>query len=333
MKTSTALVSLLNPKDYSKPTRDRIDLLTNELSSGRRSDIGRSIRSDFSILSQKSHNLTVGSARQDSISRASTWLENIQHSLEAIEGAGARVRTALTTSLSQNSEGQIEILFGIAKDALVDISGFLNSSLGGRSLFGNGDSTGTPPIDIDELILDTQAIALSSPDVDTLFQNFDTYFAAGGGFDLNIVSDFPTADKSFPLGAGDKIGISVSARSEGIRDALKQAALAASLENLGFAPSQSDTNKMSQFLNGSAANASTSLTNLRAGVGATQERLELIRETRKQEEVRNIINVSNSVSADPFETSVKLQQSMTQLETIFAVTARRAGLKLTNFLR
>ncbi len=68
-------------------------------------------------------------------------------------------------------------------------------------------------------------------------------------------------------------------------------------------------------------------------LGAVQERVERrasdLGRIRTEMEARR----TDAMGADPFDTATRLQNEMTRLETIYAVTARRARLRLTDYLR
>ena len=333
MTTSSLNLSLLSPKDYSVDTRARIDTLTEELSSARVSDLGRSIQSDFSLFSQNTHFTTVNAARESALSRAETWLDLTQSSLTSIRESSDRIGEAIATSFFQDNDNQIDLISDIATDSLTDISRALTQTLGGRSIFGNGDSTGDPPLNLDQMIVDTKNLAASAADVDSLLDSFDTYFSVGGTFEINSLSDFPTSPKKFPLGSGEAITVEVDAADTGIREVLRQAALISNLPNVGFDFTDSDINRIGHELAGQNANSSTEVIKTQARLGSIQERLNQFVDSEENRESSILQNISNLSSPDAFETSVKLQQSLTQLETIFAITARRSSLNLTNFLR
>ena len=78
MLNKTTFTPLIAPRDLSADTRARLDVLTEELASGRFADIGRALSSDFSIFSRISHALRTQDARQGALSRAGTWLDSVQ---------------------------------------------------------------------------------------------------------------------------------------------------------------------------------------------------------------------------------------------------------------
>ena len=79
--------------------------------------------------------------------------------------------------------------------------------------------------------------------------------------------------------------------------------------------------------------AATTLTNMRADVGAVQER---ISETRgRNESNQSVLRIARNavVSADPYETATRLELVQSQLEALYTITARNRQISLVNFLR
>ncbi len=79
--------------------------------------------------------------------------------------------------------------------------------------------------------------------------------------------------------------------------------------------------------------ASGSLTALRADVGLEEERAaEAV--TRNSALAASLTIMRNELAlVDPYATAVALQDTETQLETQFALTARLSNLSLVNYLR
>ena len=333
MQTGNPLLPLLGPRDHGVETRARLETLTQELASGRLADPGRALSSDFSAVSQATHALRTHDTRAAALSTAGTWLQTSQSSLDAVRAAGARIGEELVAALGSSATPRVEALAATARGALSDMASALDVRLGGRSVFGNGDPSGGPLIDFETLVTETRALAAAAPDLEALFLAFDDYFAAGGGIETNVLKSVPAAATRFPLGGGASVEVPVSLADPSIRDALKQAALVAALPEAGFPLDGAPIGALALELPRRSAQIGGDVAQVQGRLGAVQEQVE--RRTAELERKRTDLEAqkADALGADPYDRASRLQEEMTRLETIYAVTARRARLRLTDYLR
>lgn len=325
----------LGPRDHSADTRARLDVLTGEVSSGRRADIGRAVASDFSSVSRISHDLRTHDAKGAALSRAGTWLETAQASLSSIKSAADTITDKLAASLTPAGFAALDNLAATARGALFDMTTALGASLGGRPIFANGDPGAGAPIDANVVLAETAALAAGATDLDALLAAFDAYFdpPPGGGVETNAIRPYAADAAAFPLGGGKSLSSPVSLGDSGIRSALKQAALVAALPSAGFSLNEADRSRLTIELPTRSANAADGLTRARSRIGGVEERVARLTTELGERRSRLESRQAEAVAIDPFATATFLQNEMTRLETIFAVTARRARLRLTDYIR
>lgn len=333
MRTDSPYLPLLPPRDFATETRARLDRLTEELATGRQFDTGRALSSDFSSFSRVAHDLRTLQTREDALSRATIWMDVAQTSLGAIDDIGTRLSEALTSGLNAPGTNSILNLGAVGDGALADIVNTMARTDAGRAIFGNGDATGSPPFDLAVLQAETTALAQSATDVDSLLRAFDDYFAPGGAVETGALTAYPADSVRFPLGSGESLSVSVAAGDEALRDAVKQAALVAALPDVGFALTAADKRTLSLDLPRRSVAAGASLASLRGGLGSVEARASLLSERLSDERAQLESRRTDAVGTDPFEVANRLQSEMSRLETIYAVTARRSRLRLTDYLR
>lgn len=303
------------------------------MGTGRVADAGRALSSDFSALSQISHALRTTEARAASLNNAAIWLDVMQGSMERIEQAGAQIGEKLVSTLTASGYLSVDNLAVTAEGAMEDIASALGRTHDGRGLFTNGDPAGPAPVDIDALSADTKALAAGATDIASLLAAFDGYFADGGAFETNALRAFPADPVQFPIGGGESIGVPVSAGDRSVRDALKEAALVAALPDLGFPVGNAELSELAAILPARAATASSNLTTSRAVIGTVEERVDHARQNLDEERSKLETRKSDTIGADPYDTATRLQNEMTRLETLYAITARKSRLRLTDYLR
>lgn len=325
----------LTSRDQSASTRARIDVLTDELSSGRRTDVGRAVSSDFSPISRIVHDLRTNDAKGAALARAATWLETSQISLDVIGQANQRIMSQLPAALASPTSDRIEALALTARGSLADMGAALGAAQNGRAIFANGSAGAGRPVDVDVIRSETRAIAQDSTDINGFLAAMDDYFAPapGNGIDAKAISPYDAGPIDFPIGDGASFEVPVSLADPGIREALKQAAIVAALPDLGFPVSTSTGPRLAQELPARGLQAAAAVISTRGRLGGVEERVAGLSDRLSAETARLRSRQSDVLAADPFDTATRLQNDMTRLETIFAVTARRARLRLTDFIR
>jgi flagellar hook-associated protein 3 FlgL len=80
-------------------------------------------------------------------------------------------------------------------------------------------------------------------------------------------------------------------------------------------------------------NAQTPLTDLRAGIGNLQARIEETETRNSSERTSTQLARLKLIGADQYETAVQLQDAQVQLEALYSVTARASRLSFVEFMR
>ena len=315
----------LGPNDITRPTRARVERLSQEMASGRTGDPGQALRGDFSDVSRLSHALQRADADAVSLRQAERWTGAMQATLGRIDDAVAALAGDLDAGLGVSTRFAADQ----ARQALVDVAALLNSPVGERSLFGNGGRTAPLP-DVGAVLADVAALAASSIDLDDYAAQVDAYFAPGGPFEGTRLAAMPADPVSFPAGDGGTIELDVSARTRAVVDLLAPVALIAGLPSAGF--EVAPNSDASLDLNARLAGGRSALPALRGSVGAVEariaDRLTQIDAARTDAEMA----IADRVGIDPYETASKLQHEMARLESLYAITARRSRLRLTDYL-
>lgn len=324
----------LASRDHSAETRARLDVLTAELASGRKSDLGRAVASDFSRVSQHAHHLRTHDARNAALSGAAVWLDIAQTTLEKVQAAGNALAAMIPAALTPSGTASIGNLAQAARGALADMGAALNVSQAGRPVFANGDPGAGNPLDVDLLMTETGALAAAATDLPSLLQAFDDYFAPAPstGIEANAIRPYSADAASIPLGGGDSLSVPLSLADQGIREALKHAALLAALDKTGFPIDEADRARLAIELPVRTAIAADGVTAVRSRIGGIEERVARVATQLGEERTRIEGRQAEAIASDPYETAIRLQSEMTRLETIFSVTASRARLRLTDYM-
>jgi flagellar hook-associated protein 3 FlgL len=316
----------LGPRDVTRGTRDRIEALSQEVSTGRSSDVGRAVRGDFSEVSRHAADLHRRDAIAIGLKRAQSWSGAAQSALGGI----ASVLDALSEAIPLG----LDISQGFASEqgaaAARDVARLLNSAEGGRFLFAGGRTE--PPLpDVDAVLADVSALAALSTDYGDYTARIEAYFAPGGGLETNRLADTAPDLVRFSLAGGDTVDVMVSARTRELIGALEQAALVAGLSDLSF--EIDDASPEAGDLRARIEGARRAMPALRGTLGAVEARIETRAEENDAARDAAEMALADRIGIDPFEAAAGLRNEMARLETLYAVTARRAALRLTDWLR
>ncbi|MEM9794877.1 MAG: flagellin [Pseudomonadota bacterium] len=330
--TPKSYTSYLAPRDITADSRRLVDRLSDEMGSGRRSDVGRSVASDFSVVSRLAHELDTFDARKAGLAQAKTWASAAQGALSTGQDALSRLAQALPATFTPTGLSDLDVISLSGRNGLEDMINALNITIDGRAVFGNG-ALDAPLADIATLLSDIEAIAAASPDLASYEAGLDGYFAVGGGFETNVLALTKTTAASFPDGEGNKIEFPLSADDREVRGALRQAAFFAALPSAGFSAQEILTSQRGAEIVAETQGAISGLIELQASVGSIEERVET-KITRLSDARLDVeTELARLTRVDEYETASHLQNEFSRLESLYAITARRTRLNLTSFLR
>lgn len=323
----------LPPRDLGEELRGRVETLSREMAGARTSDLGRALNSDFSRLSQDARRLGLHAEKSASLSAAASWGQALQTSLNAV-GADLRILLeAQVTAFPPDGAMNPELLADTGQAALEDMVASFNARQGGRALFGNGRPDGTPLVVATDILADVRQLAASASDARTFLGDLDSYFSPGGVLSVQIEALLPDGPVIAPTGEGDGVAWPVDMSSKGIGDALSGAAIAAVLPDLGFEMSDRDRQELVEALVQRAGSARDSLIALQGRVGVVEARIGRMSEDLDAAHASSRADLSAAVGIDPYETATRLQEDMSRLDTTYAIVAKRARLRLTDWLR
>jgi flagellar hook-associated protein 3 FlgL len=305
--------------------------LSTEMTTGQTTDIARKFSGDISLVSGLDTSLAKIAGYRAQTQEAGLFATTMQTSLQTIDSFALSLRQSLLTVSAGSGAAQIVGLGGEAQQTLKSTIAALNTAVSGRSLFA-GVETASVPVGPPEGILTAldaaTAGAISVQEVVAAVSNwFDdpAGFAAQayrGGAPLEPVTVAP----------GETARLDITATDPAIRDTLKGIALAALLGR-GLFTGQPDLQK--SLAEAAATNLMQSQTprlDLSARLGVVEAQISRAETRNSSEETALQIARNDLTSVDPYTAATQLQATQTQLETIYALTARMSHLSLLDYL-
>lgn len=306
--------------------------LTQELLSGRVSDIARTLRGNLASLAGIELTIARANGFRAATDEAALVVQGMQMVLERIDSSASEM---VAPWLMASQSGSAMLLDTTGREAAAQFASAaraLNTQLGGRTLFAGVQSDG-PAMADPETILDALAAAAagatSAADVEATIR---AWFDAPGGFAAQAYLG-GEALAAMPVSPDDRVDMGVTAADPALRDTLAGLAMAAMLDR-GLPPGPlSERADLARRAGEALLQGSEARLNLAARIGAAEARIASAAQRNASEAMALGIARDGLLEADGLETASRLEAAQTRLETLFAVTARLSRLSLVDYLR
>ncbi|MDT8857968.1 flagellin [Paracoccaceae bacterium Fryx2] len=310
----------------------QVQALGVELSTGRAADTARHVRGDFTALSGIEASLTRLNAYAAATSEIALEAGAMQTAFSAIGTLTADLGQSLLVAAESGAPTMIDDAGGDARQRFETMVSLLNTRFGDRTLFA-GVGTDGPALTAPGTILDAlEAEIAGAATANDLVAAVDAWFAAPTGFAATAyLGGAPRPAR--PIAPGEAATIGITAMDPALVDTIKAMATAALLDRGALAANPSERAELARQAGESLIDSGSARVHLAAGLGTVEGQVERATARNSAESSALQIARSDLVSVDPFETATKLESAQTQLETLYAVTARMSRLSLVDFLR
>lgn len=307
--------------------------LSKELTTGRIADPGKRLLGDFGQLAEISRTLTTLGTYKITNAEAARFTGTMQSALDQLRSLGGDTAQTLIQAGSSGTSAFVDLGGTAARDALDAALSALNIRDAGRSVFA-GVATSTPAVasagTILAALMPVVAVETTAQGVTQAVDNFFT--APIGGFgDLGYLGAAQPLD---PLRVAPDAAVSVdiTANSPAIRDMLKGLVTGALLAEGVLSGNPAGQAALAQSAGEQVLSADGGIATLQGRIGIAEARIDAAGTRNAAERAGLEIRRAEIVGADPYETATALQQTQSQLEVLFTVTARLSTLKLSDFL-
>ncbi|QDC08373.1 hypothetical protein FHY55_03555 [Oceanicola sp. D3] len=312
--------------------KSEMNRLSQELATGRKSSIAEAVGGDFAPITSIEMTLSRNAAFQTASTEAANFASVMQHAFQTISSFGAKSASNL---LNASQAAQPELIGTAAADTaarLQPVLAALNTEFGGRSVFAGEDVSGPAVADAPTLMAGLSAATAGATDVASLMAAVDAWFDPGGGFETTVYLGSTTPLDSVDIGQDVSADLGFTAFDSELRDTLKGIALAGLIADGALAGDTAARAELMQRAGETLIEGESGLTQLQARLGTVEELIEEADAARTAESSALTMTRASLLEVDPYETASRLQQVQTQLETIYAMTARMQSLSLVNYL-
>lgn len=312
--------------------RDNMTRLTDELSSGRVADVREVLSGNHNYLTGLERSLEVLDGYSVANSESTYFTGAMQVALEKVQTFGSELGLDLILA----GGGPIGVISGNpSENARIQLQGVINSlngDIAGRSMFSGTATDQSPLPSADDLIALVRTAVAGQTTPDDIVAAAETWFADPAGFDALAYTGSTTALAPFVLSETERVTLDVRADDDAIKEVLRHITVAALADDAGLNLSVPQQSELFGITGIGLQSNQDRLTGLRAEIGFTEERIELI-SARNQSEATSVEFARNALlEADPFETATELESVQFHLQSLYAVTVRSSQLSLVNFL-
>lgn len=256
----------------------------------------------------------------------------MQTTLATVEGMASDLSNLLLASSVSALPTRVDAVASDAHQRLESVLAALNTRFGDRTLFAGVGTNGPAIVGADTLLaaLDTAIIgATTAADIETAIE---VWFNAPSGYGATAyLGGGPLA--AAQIAPGESAALDITAADPAIRDTIKGLAMAAMLQRGVLAGQNEARADLAKRAGESLLGSQTDWALLAARLGTVEAQISNA-DTRNSAETSGLqIALAELLAVDPYETAARLEAAQTQLETLYALTARMTRLSLVDYLR
>ncbi|OCX65283.1 hypothetical protein BFP70_09440 [Thioclava sp. SK-1] len=315
--------------------KQTLNTMSNEVTTGVKSDIGAAVGGDYTQLMSINRSLTTIESFNLTTVEAALTASTMQTSFEQLQSLAEEIGPNLLTFDGVPDRVGLSTVTADAKVRLQSAISALNSSVAGRYAF-SGMATDSPSVvSADELISQVQAAVGGDTTAAGIMAAVNAYFdapAGGGGYlDTAYLGD-TRARGAIQIADGETAEFTMTAQDEAIRRALKGFVVAEiAADQAGVLSLETRAELVGE--------AGSILTTVGVDLAAKRGELGTIEnliddaQTRNSSEATSLKIARNElVAVDQYESATALAAAQTQLEALYTITARLSGLSLVDYI-
>lgn len=306
--------------------------LSDELASGRKSDVAASLAGDLTTLSALEHSRALSQGFLVASRDAALKFETRQSVLGVVSDHLTSAIQSIGLVSRDSGFSQVTRIADDARSLFSEAVQQLNTQIAGRPLFAGMATNGKAITDGRNIIEELNSLTSNATTAEEIATIVSDWFDDSAGFESFAYQ----GQEAEPPALLSPEGLSVAgttALNPKIKAALAGLALASMIDHPSLTPTGADRISLSQRALSVLHNGKNAVTDLASRIGADQSRIAALQSRYQAEDLSFQIAISEVVTADPAQTAIELEAVRTNLETVYSVTARISRLNLADFLR
>ncbi len=313
--------------------RQKMTSLTSDLSAGQSIAQAKESPGGILRLGVLEHDIVVVNSQRLAAREAQVTTSAMQTAMERVQTLVNDLASTAVLAAPNTGDGYLELTAQQARADLDAVVAALNSDTAGRALFAGADVTWAPLAKAEDIMtIATNAAAGTTTAADVMAALSTVFETPGGPFETLIYRGSTAPIAPFRLGSGESVALDLRADDPVLRDALMHTVAAALVSDPGVPLSQDEQHALARRAAEGLMDAEKSLVGIRADLGHAESRIETATSRLSAELVVLEQARADLIAVDPYETATELQSVQTQIETLYAITARSSRLSLVAFL-
>ncbi len=305
-----------------------------EVSSGRTANLSQVLRGDYRALAAIERRLGIAGAEKVILAEAEGFAAVAQAALGAVQAQADTVSGALLSVPHAPTAPTLDRSGRITRQAFEALVGALNKTSADRSVFAGAATDATALAAVDVMMADIEALVAAETTAAGVASVVAAWFdTPGGGFETLGYTGSATPLAPMRLGGGEVADLPLTAADPGLREMMKGFAMGALLAGPTLGGDVDARLALSRTAAETVLNAKSRVIDLQAGIGAVEATIETARTRASAEGAALELARNGLIGVDPYDAATRLEAAQTQLETLFALTARVSRLSLVDFLR
>ncbi|MDO9637131.1 MAG: flagellar biosynthesis protein FlgL [Pseudotabrizicola sp.] len=332
MVSSGDLAQSLLLKSHTARLKGELGRLTQEFAAGRVSDVGATLNGDLTRLTSVSRARTMTAGYQSAAREASSHSAAMQSALKTIaETSGSLVGPLLTAS-QLNTEDSVALTGVDARGRLDAVLATMNISAGGRSLF-SGQALDQPSVaGADTILTALRAELVGAVTAQQAMDRISDWFDDPAGYRaLAYQGGVPLGPVA--VSSTDRVWMGVTAEDPAFRAMLKGMTAAALLDDPATPLPATETKTLARLSAETLLAGNEAMITLAAQLGISEGRIEAAQSRNAVDLLAQEMAQADLVRSDPERLAIELEAVQTNLESVYAITARLSRMSLTDFLR
>lgn len=328
------LAQTFHARQHQFQLKTDLQRLGTELTTGEKTDLLQATGGDLGALAGIDHAL--GTLKAHKVATDEAWLFSsaVQRVFETVQDTTSDLGPSLLQASSSQQATLIQTAAVDAKARFETVISALNTQVADRSVLA-GVATGTPALADAETMLASLTTAIAGETTAAgveaaVIAWFDT---PAGGFETVGYTGSDTTLAPFRIGPLETAELSITAQDQEVRDTLKGYAMAALIADGALSGDHPERIALLETAATQLITSDRALAELRAAVGSIEARIDTAAARNEAEGTALELARNEIVAVDPYQTASELQQTQTQLETFYALTARLSRLSLAEYLR
>ncbi len=312
-------------------TKAEMNHLQKEVVSGQSRDITAKVRGDVVPLAGLDASISRLGGYQTLAREQLLVMGAMQTALNTVHDLSSNLAEFLIGVSTGVSETRVAAAGATARSNLETTVSALNTRFGDRSIFA-GNATSSPAIrDANALLNAAEGIIAGMTNVSDIETALGNWFDSPTGFASDVYQGgAPLAPVSVAL--GEEANMNITALDPAIKATLKGLTMAALLDRGLLAGQPAARQEMANRAGLSLLQSNTDRAYLTGRLGAIEAQVQAAA-SRNSAEVTSLEIVRNDITlVDAYEAASKLQDTQSQLEKIYTMTARMSRLTLMDYL-